>query len=60
MANGADPTIESHRGLRPSDYCTNKEILSILEEYAAKVNIAAYNLIPTIFFVKFKKITIAQ
>ena len=37
LQHGADPTIENNRGLRPSDYCTNEKILSLIEEYVGKV-----------------------
>ena len=39
LENGADPTVENHRGLKPSDYSTSSEILSLLQEHTAKVGI---------------------
>ena len=39
LESGADPTIESHRGLKPSDYCNNQEILTLLHEHIVMVTI---------------------
>ncbi len=39
LESGADPTIESYRGLKPSDYCTNQNILALLQQYTLKVQI---------------------
>ena len=38
LENGADPTVENHRGLKPSHYSNSSEILSLLQEYTNKVH----------------------
>ena len=43
LESGADPTIESHRGLTPSDYCTNQEILTLLQQHTVMVTILIAN-----------------
>ena len=37
LDSGADPTAEDNKGSTPASYCTNKEILSLLEQFAIKV-----------------------
>ncbi|XP_064405178.1 mitochondrial disaggregase-like isoform X2 [Halichondria panicea] len=37
LESGADPTIENHRGLAPSDYCTNQEILTLLQQHTVMI-----------------------
>lgn len=47
LESGADPTIENHRGLAPSDYCTNQEILTLLQQHTVMVTIINCKLIST-------------
>ena len=45
LEHGADPTIENNRGFTPDRYCNNERVMSLLEEYTAKVDISGCNSI---------------
>lgn len=38
LDNGANPTLENSRGCIPLDYCTNDDIMLLLEQYTIKVS----------------------